>query len=150
MVNTTVNKVTLDNLKSVRPEGIKRLGRGIGSGKGKTSGKGHKGQRARSGANKRSASFEGGQTPIYMRLPKRGFSNAEHRVSYTVITTDTILCLIESKKLTKNITKEDLINTKLVSDEKLVKLIMGKKPVDVEFKIEVDKASKNAEKYLAK
>lgn len=51
----------------------KRLGRGIGSGKGKTSGKGHKGQNARSGVAVRS--FEGGQMPIYMRLPKRGFKN---------------------------------------------------------------------------
>ena len=65
------NAIKLDNLESVRPQGIKRLGRGIGSGKGKTSGKGHKGQRARSGANKRSGAFEGGQTPLFMILPKK-------------------------------------------------------------------------------
>jgi len=145
MANTKLN-----NLKSVRPESIKRLGRGIGSGKGKTSGKGHKGQRARSGKNKRSGSFEGGQTPIYMRLPKRGFSNALYRKVYKVITTDTILSLIESKKLNKNITKKDLIEAKLINGKKPVKLIMGKNPVNVEFKIEADKSSKQAEKYLAK
>jgi large subunit ribosomal protein L15 len=53
----------------------KRLGRGIGSGLGKTSGKGHKGQKARSGGGKGPA-FEGGQTPLQRRLPKRGFTNA--------------------------------------------------------------------------
>lgn len=54
----------------------KRLGRGIGSGKGKTSGRGHKGQKARSGGGSgRGAGFEGGQTPIYQRVPKRGFNN---------------------------------------------------------------------------
>ena len=52
----------------------KRLGRGIGSGLGKTSGKGHKGQKARSGGGVRRG-FEGGQTPLYRRLPKRGFNN---------------------------------------------------------------------------
>ena len=52
----------------------KRLGRGIGSGLGKTSGKGHKGQKARSGGGVRRG-FEGGQTPLYRRLPKRGFTN---------------------------------------------------------------------------
>jgi large subunit ribosomal protein L15 len=142
--------IALNNLDSVRPQGVKRLGRGIGSGKGKTSGKGHKGQRARSGAKKRSGAFEGGQTPLYMRLPSRGFDNTMHMVSYDVITTDLVLYMIESKKLGKDIKKEDLLKNKLISGKKLVKLIMGKKPVAVEFKIEADKASKNAEKYLKK
>lgn len=54
----------------------KRLGRGIGSGKGKTSGRGHKGQKARSGGGSgRGPGFEGGQTPLYQRVPKRGFNN---------------------------------------------------------------------------
>ena len=52
----------------------KRVGRGMGSGTGKTSGKGHKGQKARSGGGVRRG-FEGGQTPLYRRLPKRGFTN---------------------------------------------------------------------------
>lgn len=62
----------------------KRLGRGIGSGLGKTSGKGHKGQKARSGGGVRRG-FEGGQTPLYRRLPKRGFKNTRFETKYAVI-----------------------------------------------------------------
>ena len=62
----------------------KRLGRGVGSGTGKTSGKGHKGQNARSGGGVRPG-FEGGQLPLFRRLPKRGFSNAKFKVRYAVI-----------------------------------------------------------------
>ena len=62
----------------------KIVGRGRGSGLGKTSGKGHKGQNARSGGRVR-AVFEGGQTPLYRRLPKRGFSNYEFKTTYAVI-----------------------------------------------------------------
>lgn len=62
----------------------KRLGRGISSGTGKTSGKGHKGQNARSGGGVRPG-FEGGQLPLYRRLPKRGFSNARFKTEYAVI-----------------------------------------------------------------
>ena len=62
----------------------KRIGRGPGSGTGKTSGKGHKGQNARSGGGVR-LGFEGGQLPLYRRLPKRGFSNARFKREYAVI-----------------------------------------------------------------
>ena len=62
----------------------KRLGRGVGSGLGKTSGKGHKGQNARSGGGVRPG-FEGGQLPLFRRLPKRGFSNAMFKTEYAVI-----------------------------------------------------------------
>ena len=62
----------------------KRIGRGIGSGNGKTAGKGHKGQNARSGGGVRPG-FEGGQLPLYRRLPKRGFSNAKFKVRYATI-----------------------------------------------------------------
>ena len=62
----------------------KRLGRGIGSGLGKTSGKGHKGQWARSGGGVRPG-FEGGQTPIARRLPKRGFNNKNFSIDYDVV-----------------------------------------------------------------
>ena len=64
----------------------KRLGRGIGSGLGKTSGKGHKGAKARSGGGKRPG-FEGGQMPLTMRLPKRGFTN-NFRTNYVAINVD--------------------------------------------------------------
>jgi len=62
----------------------KRLGRGIGSGLGKTSGKGHKGQNARSGGGVR-LGFEGGQNPLYRRLPSKGFSNAKFKKAYTTV-----------------------------------------------------------------
>ena len=62
----------------------KRVGRGVSSGHGKTSGKGHKGQNARSGGGVRPG-FEGGQLPLYRRIPKRGFSNAKFKVEYAVI-----------------------------------------------------------------
>lgn len=67
----------------------KRLGRGIGSGLGKTSGKGHKGQWARSGGGVRPG-FEGGQTPLFRRLPKRGFNNVNHAIIYDVINVDAL------------------------------------------------------------
>lgn len=65
----------------------KRIGRGPGSGTGKTSGKGHKGQNARSGGGVRPG-FEGGQLPLFRRLPKRGFSNAMFKRQYAVINLD--------------------------------------------------------------
>ena len=75
----------LDELKpAVKKETRKRVGRGTGSGLGKTSGRGHKGQKARSGGGVRRG-FEGGQTPLYRRLPKRGFTNI-HAKNYTEVT----------------------------------------------------------------
>ncbi len=75
----------------------RRVGRGIGSGLGKTSGKGHKGQKARSGGGVRRG-FEGGQTPLYRRLPKRGFKNI-HANNYTEVTL-TMLNKSEAKEVT--------------------------------------------------
>ena len=69
---------------AVRKQTRTRVGRGIGSGLGKTSGKGHKGQKARSGGGVRRG-FEGGQTPLYRRLPKRGFTNINAK-NYTEVT----------------------------------------------------------------
>ena len=69
---------------AVEKKDRKRVGRGTGSGKGKTSGKGHKGQKARSGGGVRRG-FEGGQTPLYRRLPKRGFTNINSK-NYTEVT----------------------------------------------------------------
>jgi len=74
----------------------KRLGRGIGSGKGKTSGKGHKGQKARSGGAVRV--FEGGQMPIYRRLPKRGFTNPS-RQSFAVLNLGTLQAALDAGRL---------------------------------------------------
>ncbi|MCB9883106.1 MAG: 50S ribosomal protein L15 [Planctomycetes bacterium] len=80
------------DLKEARSGGVKnkarkRIGRGQGSGTGKTSGKGHKGQRARSGFSRKSGG-EGGQMPLYRRVPKRGFNNARFRRDYTIINVD--------------------------------------------------------------
>ena len=73
--------------KGTKYEARRRIGRGIGSGSGKTSGRGHKGRGARSGASRRPG-YEGGQMPIYRRVPKRGFTNARFRTEYTVINVD--------------------------------------------------------------
>ena len=75
----------LGNIKpATKRQTRRRVGRGIGSGLGKTSGRGHKGQKARSGGGVRRG-FEGGQTPLYRRLPKRGFTNI-HAKNYTEVT----------------------------------------------------------------
>ena len=76
----------------------KRLGRGIGSGQGKTAGKGHKGQNARSGGGVR-LGFEGGQTPLYRRLPKRGFTNFS-RKEYAVVNLDALNRFAEGTEVT--------------------------------------------------
>ncbi len=82
---------------AVKKQARRRVGRGIGSGLGKTSGKGQKGQKARSGGGVRRG-FEGGQTPLYRRLPKRGFKNI-HAKNYTEVTL-TMLNKAESKEVT--------------------------------------------------
>ncbi len=85
----------------------KRVGRGIGSGLGKTSGKGHKGQKARSGGGVRRG-FEGGQTPLYRRLPKRGFTNI-HAKNYTEVT----LTMLNNSKAT-DVTAESLVEEGII------------------------------------
>lgn len=136
----------LNEMPRIANQDKKRLGRGIGSGKGKTSGRGHKGQGARSGVSL--TGFEGGQTSLFMRLPKRGFNNAKFRNEYKVFTTDMIIEFIENKKLTNTISKEDLVKANLIKEGEKVKLIMGKEEVKENFTIEADKASKEASKFL--
>ena len=80
----------------------RRVGCGIGSGRGKTSARGQKGQKSRSGYSERHG-FEGGQNPLYRRLPKRGFNNAEFKTNYAIINLDVISELGE-----KEITPENL------------------------------------------
>ncbi len=95
----------------------KRLGRGIGSGKGKTSGKGVKGQKAREGVALNG--FEGGQMPIYRRLPKRGFHNHFRKV-YAPVNLDALQAAIEAGKIdaSQPITEAILIASGLASDNK--------------------------------
>ncbi len=99
----------------------KRVGRGIGSGTGKTSGKGHKGQKARSGGGVRRG-FEGGQTPLYRRLPKRGFANI-HANNYTEVT----LTMLNKSKAT-DVTAESLLEEGIIGkiNDGIVVLATGK------------------------
>ncbi len=83
----------------------KRLGRGTSSGTGKTSGKGHKGQNARSGGGVRPG-FEGGQLPLFRRLPKRGFSNAMFKVRYATINVSDLEKFDEGAVITPELLKE--------------------------------------------
>lgn len=83
----------------------KRVGRGMGSGLGKTSGKGEKGQKARSGVSI-PATFEGGQLPLYRRLPKRGFSNAKFKIRYATINVSDLNRFEDGTVVTKELLKE--------------------------------------------
>ncbi len=103
----------------------KRLGRGQGSGTGKTAGKGHKGQNARSGGGV-AIGFEGGQTPIYKRIPKRGFTNPT-RKEYAIVNLSTLNLLEDGTDVTvellmdKGIVKKELNGIKILGDGTLEK-----------------------------
>ena len=140
--------LSLTTLPKIKRNSRIRVGRGIGSGKGKTSGRGVKGQKARTGHHSVKG-FEGGQTPVHMRLPKRGFVNTLRKEIETVNIRD-LVNLIENKKIKSDseINKEQLENLGLIRNKKsIVKLIMGKSKVDLSFKVLVDKYSKNAKKF---
>ena len=98
-----------------------RVGRGIGSGLGKTSGRGHKGQKARSGGGVRRG-FEGGQTPLYRRLPKRGFTNI-HAKTYTEVT----VTMLNKSKAT-DVTAQTLLEEGIIGkiNDGIVILATGK------------------------
>lgn len=99
----------------------RRVGRGIGSGLGKTSGRGHKGQKARSGGGVRRG-FEGGQTPLYRRLPKRGFNNI-HAKNYTEVTLTML-----NKSTVNDVTAETLLADGIIGkvNDGVVVLATGK------------------------
>jgi len=140
--------LSLQELPKIKRNSRKRVGRGIGSSKGKTSGRGVKGQKARTG-HSTVRGFEGGQTPIHMRLPKKGFTNVL-RQEYQVVNITKILSFVESKKLDgeKEITKENLEKAGLIDCAKSkVKLIMGKGVVDKKLKITVDAYSEGAKAF---
>ncbi len=98
---------------------IKRLGRGSSSGTGKTSGKGHKGQNARSGGGVK-PTFEGGQLPLYRRLPKRGFSNAMFKTTYSIINVSDLNMFDEGTVVTPELLKEMGIIKKQLSGVKVL------------------------------
>lgn len=140
--------LSLKTLPKIKRNSSIRVGRGIGSGKGKTSGRGIKGQKARTGHHSVKG-FEGGQTPVYMRLPKKGFNNVLRRC-IEVVNISSILAFVESKKLDSSsvITKENLEKVGLIKHkDSMVKLIMGKKNVSVKAKIDVDAYSEKAKVF---
>jgi len=126
---------------------FKALGRGIGSGKGKTCGRGGKGQTARSGVAIKG--FEGGQMPLIRRLPKRGF-NAHNKTVFETLNFAMIETFIESKKLSKKITLENLKEVGLLKGIKKQIKLLGTGELKTKFEIEVHAVSKSAEEKLAK
>ena len=140
---TTLNTTAKVTTKKIR------VGRGIGSGKGKTSGRGMKGQKSRSGVAIKS--FEGGQMPLYRRLPKRGF-NPIRKINVAKINLDKIQFFIDQKKINPN----DKINSELLKKLKIInknsqKLkILGNGEIKVKIDIETDLISKSAMKKLEK
>ena len=140
--------IRLNNRQKINKSKI-RVGRGIGSGKGKTSGRGVKGQKSRSGVAIKS--FEGGQMPLYRRLPKRGF-NPIVKNDIAIINLDKIQSFIDNK----NIKSSETINSNLLKKLKLInknsiKLkILGSGEIKDKINIEADLASKSAVDKLEK
>ena len=138
-----LNSLVKNNKKKIR------VGRGIGSGKGKTSSRGHKGQKSRSGVAIKS--FEGGQMPLYRRLPKRGF-NPIIKKNIAILNLDKIQFFIDKK----NIKTSDVLNSQLLKKLNLInknskKLkILGSGEIKEKINIEADLASKTALKELEK
>ena len=126
-----------------------RVGRGIGSGKGKTSGRGVKGQKSRSGVAIKS--FEGGQMPLYRRLPKRGF-NSINKIKVAKINLEKIQTFIDKK----TINSSDTIDSKLLKKLKIINKnsqmlkILGTGEIKVKINIEADLISKSAKEKLEK
>jgi large subunit ribosomal protein L15 len=126
-----------------------RVGRGIGSGKGKTSGRGVKGQKSRSGVAIKS--FEGGQMPLYRRLPKRGF-NPIRKIKIAKINLEKIQTFIDKKIISSS----DIINAKLLKELKIINKnsqqlkILGTGEIKIKINIETDLISKSAKEKLEK
>ncbi len=140
--------ISLNKLAKIKRNDRIRVGRGIGSGKGKTSGRGVKGQKARTGHHSVKG-FEGGQTPVHMRLPKRGFVNVLKKEYKTVTVTDIVSAVAKQQPGLAVVTKEKLVELALVKNaESRVKLIMGKDPAPkISFKIAVDSYSEKAKVF---
>ena len=140
--------ISLNNRTKINKKKI-RVGRGIGSGKGKTSGRGVKGQKSRSGVAIKS--FEGGQMPLYRRLPKRGF-NPINKKTIAILNLNKIQSYIDKK----NIKTTDTLNSNLLKklkliDQNSIKLkILGSGAIKDKINIEADLASKSAVEKLEK
>jgi large subunit ribosomal protein L15 len=120
-----------------------RVGRGIGSGKGKTAGRGHKGQKSRSGVAIKG--FEGGQMPIHMRLPKRGFNNFTKK-KYTEITTGKLQSYIDNGllKIDKEITEDDFISSCDIKKSPNGFKLLNKGDLKSKINISISKATKSS------
>ena len=140
--------IRLNNRTKINKRKI-RVGRGIGSGKGKTSGRGVKGQKSRSGVSIKS--FEGGQMPLYRRLPKRGF-NPIGKKNIAILNLDKIQSFIDKK----NIKTSEILNSNVLKKLRLInkrssKLkILGTGNIKDKINIEADLASKSAVSKLEK
>ena len=136
---------TLTNLKTKKI----RVGRGIGSGKGKTSGRGVKGQKSRSGVAIKS--FEGGQMPLYRRLPKRGF-NPISRENIAILNLEKIQSYIDKKNINPNevLNSLSLKKLKLINKNSTKLKILGTGELKDKINIEADLASKSAIEKLEK
>ena len=140
--------ISLNNRTKIKKNKI-RVGRGIGSGKGKTSGRGVKGQKSRSGVSIKS--FEGGQMPLYRRLPKRGFNPIEKK-NIAILNLDKIQSFIDKKSVkTSEILNSNLLKKLKLINKKTSKLkILGSGNIKNKINIEADLASKSAVNKLEK
>jgi len=136
----------LDDIKkeSLNRKTRKRVGRGPGSGHGKTSGRGHKGAGSRSGAHDLYR-HEGGQTPLFRRLPKRGFSNADFRLEYAIVNVSDLNTYPAGTEITPEL---------LLKDRKIRKLgaglkVLGGGALDVPLKVFAHRFSKSASEKIA-
>lgn len=120
-----------------------RKGRGIGSGNGKTAGRGHKGQWARSGGGVRPG-FEGGQTPMYRRLPKRGFTNHRFKTNYTVINVSEL----ESFENNSTITLDALLESGIVSQSKGRLKVLGRGEISKKLTVQAAIFSASAKEKI--
>ena len=140
--------INLNNRVKINKSKI-RVGRGIGSGKGKTSGRGVKGQKSRSGVAIKS--FEGGQMPLFRRLPKRGF-NSFKNLKIAIINLDKIQMFIDKKKLNSNdvINVETLKKHKIINKNSKMLKVLGKGEIKYKVNIQADLISKSAIEKLKK
>ena len=120
----------------------RRVGRGIGSGLGKTSGKGHKGQKARSGGGVRPG-FEGGQMPLFRRIPKRGFNNRNSKV-YTEVT----LAMLERLENGTEVTAESLVELGLIKKVNDGIVILGNGELTKKLNVRAARVTKTAEEKI--
>ena len=138
-----LNNLTKSNKKKIRP------GRGIGSGKGKTSGRGHKGQKARSGVAIKS--FEGGQMPLFRRLPKRGFKSFKKR-NTAILNLSNLQSFLDQKKinLEGNLDLKSLQNKKIISKKYEKLKILGNGEIKNKLNLSVNFVSKQAKEKIEK